>query len=256
MPPTATTLFVLQFVGALAFQCAILPSKSRVARGRPAKANFNPPPMGSAAARAAARAARLQHTQPGASPQQQQQQQWQQQQQPQQQWQQQQQQQQHEQQQQQHEQQQQNSQEPPTVASVQFMITNAMRARLVAVGYTTKQIDAMDPPQAAEILAGSASYVVNPGQQPQQQPQQQPAPSTRQDHIAEYEARMRARSRPKTAEEKREEYAQDQLRQIAEADAMDERLARKQREARGEDLDGGSGTHPYPSPRSSTYPGM
>ena len=41
---------------------------------------------------------------------------------------------------------------------------------------------------------------------------------------------------PKTAEEKREEYAQDQLRQIAEADAMDERLARKQRAAPGEDL--------------------
>ena len=52
------------------------------------------------------------------------------------------------------------------------------------------------------------------------------------DHIAEYEARVKERARPKTAEEKRAEYAQDQLRQIAEADAMDERLARRQRAAR------------------------
>jgi len=95
-----------------------------------------------------------------------------------------------------------------------------------------------------------------PQHQQQHQPQHQPVPSTRRDHIAEYEARVRAASRPKTAEEKREEYGQDQLRQIAEADAMDERFARKQRAVRGEDLNGGARTHPYPSPRSSTYPGM
>jgi hypothetical protein len=52
-----------------------------------------------------------------------------------------------------------------------------------------------------------------------------------QERAAEYEARVRAK-RTKTPEEKRAEYAQDQIRQIAEADAMDERLARRQREAR------------------------
>ena len=52
-----------------------------------------------------------------------------------------------------------------------------------------------------------------------------------QERVAEYEARVRAK-RTKTPEEKRAEYAQDQIRQIAEADAMDERLARRQREAR------------------------
>ena len=54
-----------------------------------------------------------------------------------------------------------------------------------------------------------------------------------QERVAEYEARVRAK-RTKTPEEKRAEYAQDQIRQIAEADAMDERLARRQREARRE----------------------
>lgn len=63
---------------------------------------------------------------------------------------------------------------------------------------------------------------------------EQPMTMAEPDHIAEYEARVRALSKPKTAEEKRAEYAQDQIRQIAEADAMDERLARKQRAARGD----------------------
>jgi hypothetical protein len=135
-----------------------------------------------------------------------------------------------------------------------------MRANLISLGYTMEQIDAMDPPRAAEILAESGSYSSKPGQQLQQQPQQQPVPSSRQDIIAEYEARMKAASRPKTAEEKRQEYARDQLRQIAEADAMDERHARKQRAARGADLHGAGRPvplrDPYPSPRKSTYPGM
>ena len=53
-----------------------------------------------------------------------------------------------------------------------------------------------------------------------------------QDVVAEYEARMREAARPKTEEEKREAYAQDQLAQIDEANAMDERLRQKQRAAR------------------------
>jgi len=40
-----------------------------------------------------------------------------------------------------------------SVASMQFMITNAMRAQLITLGYSTEEIDAMDPPRAAEILA-------------------------------------------------------------------------------------------------------
>ena len=54
------------------------------------------------------------------------------------------------------------------------------------------------------------------------------------DHVAEYEARLRARSRPKTEEEKRRARHNEMLRQIEQADAMDERLARKNQAARRE----------------------
>ena len=40
-----------------------------------------------------------------------------------------------------------------SVASVQFMITNAMRAQLGALGYSVDEINRMDPPRAAAILA-------------------------------------------------------------------------------------------------------
>lgn len=40
-----------------------------------------------------------------------------------------------------------------SVASMQFMITQAMRAQLITLGYTAAEIDAMAPPRAAEILA-------------------------------------------------------------------------------------------------------
>ncbi len=40
-----------------------------------------------------------------------------------------------------------------SVASVQFMITKAMRAQLAALGYSSDEIDRMDPPRAADILA-------------------------------------------------------------------------------------------------------
>ena len=40
-----------------------------------------------------------------------------------------------------------------SVASVQFMITNAMRAQLGALGYSAEEVDRMDPPRAAAILA-------------------------------------------------------------------------------------------------------
>ena len=64
-------------------------------------------------------------------------------------------------------------------------------------------------------------------------PSTEPMADEQTDVVAAYEARMRALDRrPKTAAEKREEYAQDQIRQIAEADAMDERLARTSRAAR------------------------
>ena len=40
-----------------------------------------------------------------------------------------------------------------SVASVQFMITRAMRAQLTSLGYTPEEVDRMDPPRAAAILA-------------------------------------------------------------------------------------------------------
>ena len=40
-----------------------------------------------------------------------------------------------------------------SVASVQFMITNAMRAQLGELGYSVDEINRMDPPRAAAILA-------------------------------------------------------------------------------------------------------
>ena len=40
-----------------------------------------------------------------------------------------------------------------SVASVQFMITNAMRAQLAALGYAPEEVDRMDPPRAAIIIA-------------------------------------------------------------------------------------------------------
>ena len=40
-----------------------------------------------------------------------------------------------------------------SVASLQFMITNAMRAQLFELGYSAEEIDAMAPPRAAEIIA-------------------------------------------------------------------------------------------------------
>ena len=40
-----------------------------------------------------------------------------------------------------------------SVASVQFMITRAMRAQLKSLGYTPEEVDRMDPPRAAAILA-------------------------------------------------------------------------------------------------------
>ena len=42
-----------------------------------------------------------------------------------------------------------------SVASVQFMITRAMRAQLTSLGYTPEEVDRMDPPRAAAILAQS-----------------------------------------------------------------------------------------------------
>ena len=52
-----------------------------------------------------------------------------------------------------------------SVASMQFMITNAMRASLVTLGYSMEEIDAMDPPRAAEILAESGSVLSSKGPQ-------------------------------------------------------------------------------------------
>ena len=52
-----------------------------------------------------------------------------------------------------------------SVASMQFMITNAMRAQLVTLGYTTAEIDAMDPPRAAEILAEQGAVLSSKGPQ-------------------------------------------------------------------------------------------
>jgi hypothetical protein len=53
-----------------------------------------------------------------------------------------------------------------SVASVQFMITNAMRAQLAELGYGKADIDAMDPPRAAAIIAkGTPS-----SRQPQRRP--------------------------------------------------------------------------------------
>ena len=40
-----------------------------------------------------------------------------------------------------------------SVASVQFMITLAMRAQLTSLGYSPEEVDRMDPPRAAVILA-------------------------------------------------------------------------------------------------------
>jgi protein import protein ZIM17 len=40
-----------------------------------------------------------------------------------------------------------------SVASVQFMITRAMRAQLSELGYATEEVDRMDPPRAASIIA-------------------------------------------------------------------------------------------------------
>ena len=40
-----------------------------------------------------------------------------------------------------------------SVASVQFMITRVMRAQLTSLGYTPEEVDRMDPPRAAAILA-------------------------------------------------------------------------------------------------------
>ena len=40
-----------------------------------------------------------------------------------------------------------------SVASVQFMITRAMRRQLTSLGYTPEEVDRMDPPRAAAILA-------------------------------------------------------------------------------------------------------
>ena len=54
-----------------------------------------------------------------------------------------------------------------SVASMQFMITNAMRAQLTALGYAEEEIDAMDPPRAAEILAEAASGAVLSSKRPQ-----------------------------------------------------------------------------------------
>ena len=58
------------------------------------------------------------------------------------------------------------------------------------------------------------------------------APIQQNDAVAEYEARMRELSRPKTAEEKREAYHKEMLRQIAAADAMDERLRQKRQQGK------------------------
>lgn len=84
MPSLSVVVVVLHFAGALSFQCAILPSKSPVARCALPEANLNNGgadfKMGSAAERAATRAAKAQHIEPRAVQQQQQQHQWQQQQ--------------------------------------------------------------------------------------------------------------------------------------------------------------------------------
>ena len=40
-----------------------------------------------------------------------------------------------------------------SVASLQFMITQAMRRELYALGYTEAEVDAMEPPRAAKIIA-------------------------------------------------------------------------------------------------------
>ena len=44
-----------------------------------------------------------------------------------------------------------------SVASMQFMITRAMQAQLTALGYSEAEINAMEPPTAAAILAQSVS---------------------------------------------------------------------------------------------------
>ena len=53
-----------------------------------------------------------------------------------------------------------------SVASVQFMITNAMRVQLQQLGYTTEEVDRMDPPRAATIIAQN----VPSSKQPQRTP--------------------------------------------------------------------------------------
>ena len=41
----------------------------------------------------------------------------------------------------------------PQKASLQFMITNAMRAELQSLGYQPSEIDSLDPPSAATIIS-------------------------------------------------------------------------------------------------------
>ena len=53
-----------------------------------------------------------------------------------------------------------------SVASVQFMITRAMRAQLSELGYSTEEVDRMDPPRAATIIAQG----VPSSKQPQRRP--------------------------------------------------------------------------------------
>ena len=53
-----------------------------------------------------------------------------------------------------------------SVASVQFMITRAMRAQLGELGYRSDEIDRMDPPRAATIIAQG----VPSSKQPQRRP--------------------------------------------------------------------------------------
>ena len=53
-----------------------------------------------------------------------------------------------------------------SVASVQFMITRAMRAQLSELGYSTEEVDRMDPPRAATIIA----QAVPSSKQPQRGP--------------------------------------------------------------------------------------
>ena len=46
-------------------------------------------------------------------------------------------------------------------ASVQFMITRAMRDQLAELGYTTEQVDSLDPQMAAKIVAKRAGVRVS-----------------------------------------------------------------------------------------------